>query len=164
MEREELYELRDSDPARYLEECLRAARNAPLAADRQLDAAWALDGEGQAEEAMRYYDRANELGVDEGDYPAFPLSYGASLRAFGRYEEATTVLAEAAEQNPEYLPLRILLGLTLASAGHSKLAVATLLEVILSLGSGDEELDGYEEALGELQEELLSEALAATST
>lgn len=154
-ELEALEALRESEPGAYLEALVDLAAKHPSAALIRRELAYALDASGDIEQAIAHYDAAYELGLPDDDGPDFVLSYGAILRSLGRYELALVILGEACIRFPEYAPLRVVLGLTLHSAGHPDAAIATLLEVILQLGAGDDLLDGYEEAIAELQTQLL---------
>jgi tetratricopeptide (TPR) repeat protein len=148
-------ELREKDLAAYVEAISELAAKHPSSAIVRREAAYALDASGDEEAAISHYDAAYEMGLPDDDGPDFALSYGAILRSLGRFELALAILGEATIHFPDYAPLRIVLALTLQSAGHSDAAVATLLEVILQLGAGDDALDGYEESLAELQRQLL---------
>lgn len=154
-ELEELEALRDKDAAAYLAALVDLAAKHPSAARVRQEAAYALDASGDEELAIVHYDAAYELGLPDDEGPDFALSYGAILRSLGRYELALVILGEAMIRFPDYAPLRTVLALTLHSAGHSDAAVATLLEVILQLGEPSDELDGYEQAIAEMQSQLL---------
>lgn len=148
--------LRDKAPEEYLEAVVALATKHPSVALVRQEAAYALDASGDEEQAILHYDAAHALGLGEDEGPDFALSYGAILRSLGRYELALAILGEATIRWPEYAPLRTVLALTLHSSGHTDAAIATLLEVILQLGAGDDALDGYEEAIAGLQAQLLA--------
>lgn len=154
-ELETIRRLRDEDVDAYVKAIQALAARHPSSAIIRREAAYALDAEGDEELAIVHYDAAHQLGLPDDEGPDFALSYGAILRSLGRYELALAILGEATLHFPEYAPIRIVLALTLQSSGHTDAAVATLLEVILQLGAGDDALDGYEEALAQLQEQLL---------
>ena len=155
-ELEAIEPLRDSDPPAYLEALLALAARHPSSRLLRQEAAYALDAAGEEELAIVHYDAAHQLGSgDTEEGPDFALSYGAILRSLGRHELALAILGEGTIQFPDYAPLRTVLALALHSAGHTDAAVASLLEVILQLGAGDDALDGYEEAFADLQSQLL---------
>lgn len=153
---ERVRDLREEAPDAYLDAVLKLAKGHPSNVEVRLEAAYALDSLGEQADAIVHYDAAYELGVDAGDMD-FPLSYGAILRALGRFDLALAILGEATIRFPDYVPLRIVLALCLHSAGHTDAGLATMLEVVLQLGSGDDALDGYEESLAQLQQDLLQD-------
>lgn len=164
-ELDDIEPLRESNPSAYLEAILALAGRHPSARLLRQEAAYALDAAGEEELAIAHYDAAHALGpASEEKDPDFALSYGAILRSMGRHELALAILGEATIAFPDYAPLRTVLALALHSAGHTDAAVATLLEVILQLGRGDDALDGYEEAFADLQRQLLATSDGHTET
>ncbi len=157
-ELEDLAPLREKNPDAYLEAIVALAAKHPGSAILRQEAAYALDASGDEEQAIEHYDAAHQLGLPDDEGPDFSLSYGAILRSLGRFDLALAILGEATIRFPDYAPLRVVLALTLHSAGHRDAAIAELLEVILLLGTGSDELDGYEEAIAELQSHLLPDA------
>ena len=149
--------LRDKDLDAYVEAILALVAKHPSSPIVHREAAYALDASGDEARAITHYDTAHQLGLPDDEGPDFALSYGAILRSLGRFELALAILAEATIQFPEYAPLRIVLALTLNSAGYADAGLATMLEVVLQLGRGDDALDGYEESLADLQRQLLEE-------
>jgi tetratricopeptide (TPR) repeat protein len=154
-ELEELEDLRARDAGAHLRALLDLAVKHPSEAAVRREAAYALDASGDEELAITHYDAAYELGALDEESPDFALSYGAILRSLGRNDLALAILGEATIRWADYAPLRVVLALTLHSAGHTDASIATLLEVILQLGTGDDALDGYEEAIAGLQAQLL---------
>jgi tetratricopeptide (TPR) repeat protein len=154
-ELEAIRELREKDMDSYVEAIVALAAQHPSSPIVRREAAYALDAIGDEEAAIGHYDAAYEIGLPDDEGPDFALSYGAILRSLGRFELALAILGNATTHFPDYAPLRIVLALTLQSVGQTNAAVATLLEVILQLGDGDDALDGYEETLAELQRQLL---------
>ena len=156
-ELEAIRQLRKEDPHAYLEAVLALAAQHPSSAIVRREAAFALDASGDEELAITHYDAAYQIGLPDDEGPDFALSYGAILRSLGRFELALAILGEATIHFPDYAPLRTVLAMTLHSAGHADAALATLLEVVLQLGAGNDALDGYEESLAQLQGQLLEE-------
>jgi predicted Zn-dependent protease len=131
----------------------------PLA---RIEAAYALDRQGDEHGAIRHYDAAWELGVPDDRRRRFVVGYGSTLRNVGRTDEAIVLLTEEVSRDPEYPALAAFLALALHSAGHRAAALATMLGCLLDVAdrkSGDSghPLDGYQRALGDYYRELIDE-------
>jgi predicted Zn-dependent protease len=137
-----------------------AADRAPGDVFAQIAAAYACDREGSEHDAIRYYDRAWQLGVPAAERRHFVVGYGSTLRNVGRADEAVAILGDAVAADPDYPAARAFLALALLAAGHPREAVATMLGVTLELAPAGA-LDGYERALGAYYTELLGPALTA---
>lgn len=122
----------------------------------QIAAAYAHDRAGDERGAIRYYERAWELGVPEEQRKRFLVGFGSTLRNVGRADDAVAILAAAVQAYPDYAALRAFLALALHSTGHARAALATMLGVALdTAGAGS--FDGYERALTEYHQELLAD-------
>ena len=64
----------------------------PDSVEALIEAAFAHDHAGRARDALRYYDRAYELGVPEARRRHFLVGYGSTLRAVGRADGADAVV------------------------------------------------------------------------
>ncbi len=117
--------------------------------------AYARDRAGDERGAIAHYDRAYQLGVPEAERKRFLVGYGSTLRNVGRVDDAVAVLADAVRTYPDYPALQAFLALALSSAGQVDAALATMLGVVLDIAR-DDALDGYERALGEYHDELLT--------
>lgn len=100
--------------------------------DAQAAAAYACDRAGREAQALRYYQRAFELGGPADDRAGFLLGFGSTLRNVGRVDDAVAVLGEAVLAHPDHAALRAFLALALGSAGHHALALATMLDAGLT--------------------------------
>lgn len=147
---------REQDPTK----AIAAAKRRPNDVRAQMDAAYACDRAGNEREAVVYYERAWAMGVPEGEREDFLVGFGSTLRNVGRADEAVVHLGEAVAAHPENAALRAFLALALFSAGHPRLAMATLLETALS-ASRPGAFHGYERALSSYQAELVDAALGA---
>jgi Flp pilus assembly protein TadD len=149
------------DPA-LLEHQLQAvatARANPQDVRAVMAAAYACDRIGLEPEAIEYYERAWELGVPAAERPGFLVGFGSTLRNVGRAEEAVARLAEATAEFPDDASLRAFLALALHSAGHSTLALATMLEAALAAAANPDGFGAYTRALTAYQKELVDSAL-----
>ncbi len=136
-----------------------AAGHAPGDVAAQLAAAAACDRAGDPATAIRYYERARDLGVPVADLRRFTVGFGSTLRSLGRTDDAVAILGEAAAADPDYAPYRAFLALALLSAGQPRAAVATMLGVALDVAPPGA-LDGFAPALGDAYAALLAAAVA----
>lgn len=123
----------------------------------QAAAAYACDRAGREHDAVGYYTRAWELGGPTDDRAGFLLGYGSTLRNVGRADDSIGILGQALLDHPDHAALRAFLALSLHSAGHHALAVATLLETALAIAP--HAFDPYRRALGAYLVELQDAAL-----
>lgn len=121
----------------------------------QIEAAYGHDRNGFEREAIRFYDEAYRLGVPVDLRRRFLVGYGSTLRNVGRTDDSIAVLAQAVADDPAYPAYAAFLALALLSAGHAKTGMATLLGCALAAARPGA-FDGYERALGEYHQELLT--------
>ena len=138
-----------------LAQVLRAASDKPDDVEAQIAAAWASDSHGDEADAVRFYDRAWELGVPEEKRKRFIVGYGSTLRNVGRHQDSINLLSAAVEEFPGYAPHSAFLALTLHADGQHRAAMGAALDALLQAGAA--ELDGYDRALTHYRDELKSE-------
>jgi tetratricopeptide (TPR) repeat protein len=119
--------------------------------------AYAHDSEGREAEAVRFYDRAWQLGGPADDRGAFLLGYGSTLRNVGRLDESLAILRVALAERPDDPALRCFEALTLHSLGRHAEAMAGMLEVALALAAGSPSIARYARALAWYRDELRSQ-------
>lgn len=146
-----------------LGKAITAAKKRPNDVRVQIEAAYACDRAGNEREAIVYYERAWSLGVPEQEREDFLVGFGSTLRNVGREDEAVVRLGEAVAAYPENAALRAFLALALHSAGHPRLAMATMLETALA-ASRPGAFRGYERALSSYQAELIDAALGVVGS
>jgi Flp pilus assembly protein TadD len=132
-----------------------AAALQPDDARAQMAAAYACDRVGLEHDAVRYYERAWQLGVPDADRPGFLVGFGSTLRNVGRADEAVALLAEAVRDHADHPALHAFLALALFSAGHPRAALAAMLGVALDVAPPGA-FGGYQRALAEYHQELLA--------
>ncbi|TOQ81088.1 hypothetical protein CGG88_12020 [Vibrio parahaemolyticus] len=125
----------------------------PNDAIAQLSAAYAADRLGFEKEAVKFYEKAELLGVPEAETCEFLLCFGSTLRNIGRVNDAICKLHEAAEKEPERPEIKAFLSLALHSAGHYNESLASMLEAALQASSKDA-FGPYYRALLEYKREL----------
>jgi tetratricopeptide (TPR) repeat protein len=137
------------------------AAAAALAAERptdalaQIEAAYGHDRRGDERAAISHYDAAYRLGVPAAERRKFLICYGSTMRNVGRAEDAVALLAQAASDYPDYPAAGAFLALALLSAGRPRAALAAMLGCALDAARPGA-LDGFERALTEYRQELLS--------
>jgi tetratricopeptide (TPR) repeat protein len=117
--------------------------------------AYRHDRDGRERDAIGYYDRAYQLGVPEGERRRFLVGYGSTLRNVKRLDDAIGVLGQAVIDDPGYPAFAAFLALALLDAGHPREAMAAMLGCALDVARPGV-LDGYERALAEYHQALLS--------
>jgi len=153
-ELDQVRDLRDRGlTGQYVAAARALAKRHPERVDVRMEAAYACESVGEEAAAIEHYDAAWALGIPADEGAAFSASYGATLSAVGRLDEAIAILGEALQRYPEYAPLKAFLAVALHSHGHPTAAMATLLQLILEMAR-DEDLDGFDSALAQLQTDL----------
>jgi len=99
-----------------------------------------------ANEAIPYYHRAIELGLEGPDLQECYICFGICQRAVGDYPESLETLEQAAELFPKDNSIKVFLAMTLYSNGRNHDAVKLLLE-LLAETSSDEEIGIYRDTI-----------------
>lgn len=86
------------------------------------------DSMGFEAEAGAEYQRAIELGLDDARHARLAVQYGSTLRNLGRFDEAIAVLRSAPTHESTGVAPRIVLALTLHSAGRKDEALRVAIE------------------------------------
>lgn len=108
--------------------------------------AWAHDVLGLEREAVPYYERALELGL-QGDDPAGALlGLGSTYRTLGEYQQAISRLRQGVEAFPSDRSLEVFLLMALYNAGEHREAMERLLRVIAET-SDDLSIRRYKRAI-----------------
>ena len=123
--------------------------------DELIREAYRCDREGRERDAIRYYDEAYQRGVPAEERRRFFVGYGSTLRNVRRADDAVGILGQAIADDPEYPPYAAFLALALLDAGHPREALAAMLGCMLDVARSGA-LDGYERALGEYHQLLLT--------
>ncbi|HVH45474.1 MAG TPA: tetratricopeptide repeat protein [Labilithrix sp.] len=139
------------------ERLIATAHARPDDVSAQIAAAYACDRAGDEARAIAYYDSAWRLGVPSLERADFIIGYGSTLRNVGRTDEALRVLADLLRDEPDNHAARCFYGLALHSAGRDAVALAELLEVVLSLQGASQHITSYRRALAAYCEELRTE-------
>jgi tetratricopeptide (TPR) repeat protein len=110
-------------------------------------------------EAIPYYERAVQQGLEGADLQECLVCLGSSYRVVGESQEAVDILEEALEQFPDNYSSKAFLALAYYSNGQADEAVRTLLELLLTTTKDEnilaysDPLDYYKDNLDEVWEE-----------
>lgn len=126
---------------------------APDDAHVNLQCAWIHDKLGLESEAVPFYERAIEAGLDADDLNHALLGLGSTYRALGRYEEAMRTLSSASREFPEDRGIQVFEAMALYNAGEAKQAVEKLLSLLIATTS-DPSITRYRAALAEYAEDV----------
>ncbi len=114
---------------------------------------------GEEKEAIPYYQRAIDNGLDGDDLQECLVCLGSSQRNVGDFEEAVETLEQAEETFPDKNSGRVFLALAYYSDGQDDKAVTTLLDLLLKTTKDDDilayadALDYYKDNLDEMWDE-----------
>lgn len=121
-------------------------REQPDDAQVNLQSAWANDKLGREREAVPFYERAIELGLEDAELRDALLGLGSTYRALGAYDKALTTLDRAVATFPNDTGLVVFRAMALYNAHQYKEACETLLRV-LSATTAASDIAVYREAI-----------------
>jgi predicted Zn-dependent protease len=111
-----------------------------------LQCAWAHDKLGLEREAVPFYEKAIDLGLDGQDLRDALLGLGSTYRALGEGLRATKTLALGVERYPEDRAMQVFYAMALYSSDRPKEACELLLRVLVDTTS-DEDILRYRPAI-----------------
>lgn len=112
----------------------------------QLEAARLHDRLGYEREAVDYYLRAIELGLQPDDMRDVYLTLGSTYRALGRYDDARRTWLEGLAQFPDADEIRMFLAMVQYNQGEAREAVSALLKLLVK-HTRDERMANYKRAI-----------------
>jgi tetratricopeptide (TPR) repeat protein len=108
--------------------------------------AWAHDVLGLEREAVPFYERALELGLDGEERAGAFLGLGSTYRTLGEYDKAIATLRKGIDAYPGFRALEVFLSMALYNKGEHQQAMELLLRII-SETSSDESVGAYSRAI-----------------
>lgn len=111
---------------------LELQRDSPEDAAVNLQCAWVHDKLGLEAEAVPFYEKALEVGLDGKDLQDALLGLGSTYRALGRYEESVQILDRGVTNFPDDPAMKVFKAMALYNEGRAKEACELLLTVIAS--------------------------------
>lgn len=108
--------------------------------------AWSHDVMGKEKEAVPYYEKAIELGLEREELLGAYVGLGSTYRCLGEYHKAIAVLEAGCEKFPEARELQVFLAMAYYNVQQSKQAISMLLKIIADT-STDKQILAYEKAI-----------------
>jgi tetratricopeptide (TPR) repeat protein len=108
--------------------------------------AWTHDALGLEKEAIPYYEKAIELGLELEEMQRALLGLGSSYRCIGEYEKAAATLEKGAKKFPGNRAFSVFLAMAYYNLGKHSEAIRLLLETIAET-SADPYVDRYRKAI-----------------
>lgn len=105
-----------------------------------------LDNQSLEDQAIPYYRRALDAGLDRVHRVDCLVGLGSSLRVMGRVQESHAVLKQGVKEYPHHLALKVFYALTLEKMGNYGDAIFELLDVIAKPDQKDS-LNVYQRAI-----------------
>jgi tetratricopeptide (TPR) repeat protein len=105
---------------------------------------------GRVQEALPYYERTSNVGVDKlplTDRPRLFLQWGSTLRNLKRYQESEDILMQGARLFPEIKAIKAFLALTQYAKGDFQKAAQALFVILHSKYPEDSSLASYARTL-----------------
>ncbi|MGR3763344.1 tetratricopeptide repeat protein [Rossellomorea sp. NS-SX7] len=118
----------------------------PLNGHLHYQSAWSHDALGKESEAIPYYKKALELGLNESDLQGAYVGLGSTFRTLGQYENAKKILNEGMERFPENNALKLFYSMTLHNVKEHSEAMEILLN-LLAETSSDHTIQSYHKAI-----------------
>ncbi|MCT4661778.1 MAG: tetratricopeptide repeat protein [Tissierellales bacterium] len=107
--------------------------------------AWSFDVLGLEKEAVPFYEKAIEIGLDDTDLKEAYLGLGSTYRTIGEYEKSKELLIEGIEKFNTN-SLKVFLAMTLYNLGEHSKSMELLLKII-SETSIDEDVVTFKKAI-----------------
>jgi RimJ/RimL family protein N-acetyltransferase/catechol 2,3-dioxygenase-like lactoylglutathione lyase family enzyme len=137
---------KSGDSAGAFESVLNAIKSYPQSADLNYLAASICDAERTEAEAVPFYLKALELGLNGQDRRDALLGLASTYRSLGEYEKSKNTFNLGIQEFPEYRPFYVFLALTQFNLNSSAESIRLLLEQLIETSS-DQEIKSYERAL-----------------
>lgn len=108
--------------------------------------AWCLDVLAQEKDAIWYYEKAIELGINSNDLIDVYLGLGSTYRTIGEYEKSLALFHLALDRFPERNEFRVFRAMTNYNLGNYGDSIKELL-LIIAETSSDENINRYKNAI-----------------
>lgn len=128
-------------------------REDPESAAVNLQCAWVHDKLGLEGEAVPFYERALEAGLEDEDLHQALLGLGSSYRTLGRYGESLRTLDRGTAEFPHDPAMKVFRAMALYNEGRAKEACELLL-TIMSTTDQPEPIARYRNAIAEYARDL----------
>lgn len=118
----------------------------PTHAQAWYQLAWAHDNLGLERDAVPYYEKAIQLGLDKEDQAGAILGLGSTYRTLGEYTQAEKWLAQGIQLFPERREFEVFYAMVLYNLGKHTEAMQRLL-IQLADTSNDSNIVDYQKAI-----------------
>lgn len=125
----------------------------PTNAAVNLQCAWVHDKLGLEAEAVPFYEKALEIGLEGEDLHDALLGLGSTYRTLGRYGESLRTLDRGVTEFPEDPAMKVFRAMALYNEGRSKEACQLLL-TIMATTDQPEPIARYRNAIAEYASDL----------
>ncbi|WP_053070394.1 tetratricopeptide repeat protein [Alkalihalobacillus pseudalcaliphilus] len=104
------------------------------------------DPQGFEREAVPYYEKALELGLEKSDEQGAYLGLGSTYRVLGQYQDSKRVFEQGIKKFPNYRPLHVFYAMTLYNVGETNQALEVLLTQLMET-TNDKDILLYQKAI-----------------
>lgn len=140
-------ELRNEGKLTESNEMLTAmAKDDPKSAEINYQCAWSFDVLGKEAEAVPYYEKALQLGLNDEDALGAIIGLGSTYRTLGSYKKSKTVFESGLARFPENNALKTFYSMTLYNIGEHVKAMEILLTCLVQT-SNDPDITSYKRAI-----------------
>ena len=123
------------------------AQDDPKSAEINYQCAWSFDVLGKEAEAVPYYEKALQLGLNEEDALGAFIGLGSTYRTLGRYKKSKSVFESGLARFPENNALKTFYAMTLYNVEEHSQAMEIILTLLVET-SNDPDILSYKKALG----------------
>lgn len=122
------------------------AKDDPENAEINYQCAWSFDVLGKEAEAVPYYEKALQLGLNDEDTVGAIIGLGSTYRTLGNYQKSQTIFESGLGCFPENNALKTFYAMTLYNLGENVKAMEILLTCLVQT-TKDPDIKSYERAI-----------------
>ncbi|MCG7342625.1 tetratricopeptide repeat protein [Sporosarcina sp. ACRSL] len=123
------------------------AKNNPDDAVINYQCAWSFDVLGKEAEAVPYYEKALQIGLNDEDALGAYIGLGSTYRALGSYQKSKAIFERGLVRFPENNALKTFYAMTLYNLEEHIKAMEILLTCLVQT-SNDPDITSYKRAIG----------------
>lgn len=144
----EAIELREKGKLIESNEILNAmAKDDPKSAEINYQCAWSFDVLGKEAEAVPYYEKAIQLGLNDEDALGAIIGLGSTYRTLGKYKKSKVVFESGLARFPDNNALKTFYAMTLYNVEEHVKAMEILLTCLVQT-SNDPDINSFKRAIG----------------
>ncbi|WP_414714851.1 tetratricopeptide repeat protein [Sporosarcina koreensis] len=123
------------------------AKDDPKSAEINYQCAWSFDILGKEAEAVPYYEKALQLGLNNEDTLGAIIGLGSTYRTLGSYKKSKAIFERGLARFPDNNALKTFYAMTLYNVGEHVKAMEILLTCLVQT-SNDPDIISYKRAIG----------------